>query len=141
LTRAIAEWREQLQATNIGSGPLMLMEEWLPSSARIQESWVKSGENIVRYEGLLQKDFEILEQVLIQQCGLSIGTERLREIVHDNRFENATGGRKPGEENRDSHERKGIAGDWRNYFTSGVTKNFNAQYGTVLVSAGYDLAD
>jgi hypothetical protein len=136
LTRAIAEWREQLQATNIGSGPLMLMEEWLPSSARIQESWVKSGENIVRYEGLLQKDFEILEQVL-----MSIGTERLREIVHDNRFENATGGRKPGEENRDSHERKGIAGDWRNYFTSGVTKNFNAQYGTVLVSAGYDLAD
>ncbi|CAB3760055.1 hypothetical protein LMG29542_03739 [Paraburkholderia humisilvae] len=40
-----------------------------------------------------------------------------------------------------SHERKGIAGDWRNYFTPGVTKNFNAQYGNLLVSAGYDLLD
>jgi len=141
IDKSLAEWRERLEASSVESGLLMLMEEWLPLSVKIQESWVKSGENFVRYEDLLQNDFEILERVLIQQCGLPIDTERLREIVRGNRFENATGGRKPGEENRLSHERKGIAGDWRNYFTPGVTKNFNARFGNLLVSAGYELVD
>ena len=39
------------------------------------------------------------------------------EAVCSCRFENLSEGRKRGEENIAAHTRKGIAGDWQNYFT------------------------
>ena len=107
-------------------------------SARIQESWIEPGETFIRYEDLLEKDLEILEEVLIEHCGILVTPERLREIIVANRFENFTGGRKPGEENLTAHERKGISGDWQNYFTKRVKQAFKDRYGGLLVASGYE---
>jgi len=119
----------------------MLMNEWLPAFARIQQSWIEAGEQFIRYEDLLEKDSKILEKLLIGHCEIPVTPERLREVVVDNRFENLTGGRQPGEENLVAHERKGISGDWRNHFTPLVTQKFNEQYGSLLIDAGYVLTD
>ena len=64
--------------------------------------------------------------------------ERLREVILANRFEARTGGRQRGEENIHSHERKGIAGDWRNYFSPELTRAFKARYGDLLIATGYE---
>lgn len=133
----LARWRKRLEAMNIENGLLMLMDEWLPMSARIQQSWIEAGERFIRYEDLLEKDSNILEELLIKHCEIPVTPERLREVVLANRFENLTGGRKPGEENLMAHERKGISGDWQNYFTLLVIEKFNERYGRLLTNSGY----
>ncbi len=135
----LARWRERLEIMSLENGLLMLMDEWLPMSAKIQESWIVAGEKVIRYEDMLSRDSEILEEVLIKHSGIQISPERLNAVVAANRFENMTGGRKPGEENLMAHERKGISGDWRNHFTQAVNDRFDARYGELLVSAGYSL--
>ncbi|NLE46352.1 MAG: sulfotransferase domain-containing protein [Chloroflexi bacterium] len=62
----------------------------------------------------------------------------LRRILAQNAFERKTGGRLQGQENVRHHYRKGIAGDWRNYFTPRVTAAFKERYGPLLIRLGYE---
>jgi hypothetical protein len=66
---------------------------------------------------------------------------QVAEIVERNDFANKSGGRKPGEEDVQSHYRKGVPGDWRNHFTDKhkdyVKKNLNG----LLVKLGYERDD
>jgi lipopolysaccharide transport system ATP-binding protein len=133
----LENWRERLNSMSIESGLLMLMDEWLPACALIQESWVASNEKIIRYEDLLANDWEILETLLIRDCQFPVSRATLRDVVERNRFEHMSGGRKPGEEELTAHERKGIAGDWENHFTERVTDTFNERYGKLLSDSGY----
>jgi hypothetical protein len=133
----LANWRERLNSMPIESGLLMLMDEWLPACALIQESWVASNEQIIHYEDLLANDFEILETLLILDCQFPVSRATLRAVVERNRFERMSGGRKPGEEELTAHERKGIAGDWQNHFTERITRTFNERYGKLLADSGY----
>lgn len=141
IDKSLASWRERAEALTIEEGLLMLMDEWLPASAAIHQSWLDASEKFIRYEDLIEHDAEILEDVLIGHCKMPIAPERLREIVVANRFENMSGGRKPGEENLLAHERKGISGDWLNYFTPRVTEKFYERYGSLLTKAGYALTE
>jgi len=47
-------------------------------------------------------------------------------------------GRRPGQEDIHAHQRKGIAGDWRNHFTTRVKEVFKQRYGHVLIATGYE---
>lgn len=115
-----------------------MMDESLPYSARIQQSWGGFSKEIIRYEDLLKNDFGLLEKVLIDKCKLPVTRERLREIVQANRFTALNGGRLSGQEDPHSHERKGISGDWQNYFTPRVTEAFKSHYADLLISTGYE---
>ena len=68
----------------------------------------------------------------------SLPAERLLGIVHDNRFETKTGGRKEGEEKVTSHYRKGVAGDWANHFTAEHVDAFKERYNDLLLQLGYE---
>ena len=129
--------RKSLTELGQEDGLIHLTETWLAKPAQVQWSWVSASETLLRYEELLQRDEEMLESLLLGHCRLPFTRERLREVVRANRFE-ARSGRKPGNEDVMSHERKGIAGDWRNHFTSKVTKEFKARYGSILVATGYE---
>jgi len=130
--------RERLQSLNIEEGLGMLMDEWLPGSARIQLSWLEAGERLIRYEDLLERDLEILEQVLLEECKLPVDQARFREVIVANRFEQLTQGRARGQEDAAAHERKGISGDWRNYFSAEIKRKFKNRYGGVLIATGYE---
>lgn len=134
----ISSLRTRLQQLGQEEGLLYMLKNWLPPCAGIQASWIEAKEPLIRYEDLLEQDVEILESVLLDRCGLSIAREHFRNIVMANRFKNLTGGRERGDEERSAHERKGIAGDWRNYFTASLTAAFKIQYGGLLVAAGYE---
>lgn len=134
----IARWRSVLQSLSMEDGLIYLIDEYLPRCASIQVSWLQAGERLLRYEDLLENDLDILEQVLLDECELPVSRERFREVVRANRFEQLTKGRLRGQEDRIVHERKGIAGDWRNYFSDRVTRAFNERFGGLLVATGYD---
>lgn len=61
--------------------------------------------------------------------------------VYAKRFEKKAGGRSRGVEDATSHYRKGVAGDWRNHFTLGHAERFEARYGGLLTSLGYEDSD
>jgi hypothetical protein len=69
---------------------------------------------------------------------LSLPWLLLRRIVQQYSFVRKSGGRQPGQEDISHHYRKGVAGDWRNYFTPRVTAAFKERYGDMLIQLGYE---
>jgi Sulfotransferase domain len=137
LAERFAVLRRKLDERNEEEGMLLLLDEELPRSADIQRSWLEAGEELVRYEDLLEDDLGILEELLLRRCELRVSQERFREIVLANRFERITGGRRLGEEDRSAHERQGAPGDWRNHLTARVKRSFKERYGELLIATGY----
>jgi hypothetical protein len=135
---SVSELRGDLQRKSLESGLIQAIDQWLGVNARIQQSWIEAGEPVIRYEDLLENDVEILERVLIDECQYPIPRPRLRRIVETRRFERMSKGRPRGEEDVSAHLRKGVAGDWRNYFTEPVKDAFKERWGGLLVSAGYE---
>jgi lipopolysaccharide transport system ATP-binding protein len=137
ITPGIRARRAVLAELGEEDGLLHLIENRLADIAQVQWSWAASGEELIKYEDLLDRDEEILARVLLGDCRLGVDPGRFREVIRQNRFE-AVAGRPPGDEDRTSHERKGIAGDWRNHFTDPVTKAFKQRFGSLLVATGYE---
>jgi hypothetical protein len=61
----------------------------------------------------------------------------LSHILRKHAFERKTGNRQRGEEDVKHHYRKGIAGDWRNYFTPRVEAAFEERYCVLRERFGY----
>jgi lipopolysaccharide transport system ATP-binding protein len=133
----LSKWRNELERRSVEDGLLLLIDEWLPLSANIQRSWISANESFIRYEDLLKQEQEHLRSLFLQLLDLPISIDRLDLIISNNRFETFTGGRKPGFEDLSSHERKGISGDWKNYFTKHVNDHFNQRFGELTTLAGY----
>jgi lipopolysaccharide transport system ATP-binding protein len=74
---------------------------------------------------------------IFEHCEIDVPAETRRALVEANSFETKSG-RKRGEEDATKHHRKGIAGDWRNYFTPEVKQIFKERLGEALVAAGYE---
>ena len=111
--RDMSDCRARLQGMATERALITLIRVGFESVSSIQRSWLEGPDELLKYEDVLDRDTELFERVLVGQCGLKTTPERLRAVVTANRFE-ARSGRKPGQEDRTSHERKGIAGDWRN---------------------------
>jgi hypothetical protein len=67
-----------------------------------------------------------------------IPSERLLGNVHQKSFKFLSGGRNQGVENSKNHYRKGVPGDWQNYFTQIHAKRFIELYGNLLIQLGYE---
>ena len=117
---------------------LHLMPNLLKKCAAIQRSWIEAGEPHIKYRDLLNSDVVLLTDLFTQQIPLGIPRERIEQVVLENRFENVSGGRRRGEEDVLAHERKGIAGDWRNYFTPRISREFRHMYGDLLIMTGFE---
>ena len=138
LDRSILDARTVISRLPLEEGLLYMMDGWLSPSARIQLSWKEAGFRLVRYEDLIENDVELFEQLLIDECGLNVSAARLKSVVLANRFERYTQGRQRGQEETGHHYRKGVAGDWVNYFTPAIKQAFKARYGGLLVATGYE---
>jgi lipopolysaccharide transport system ATP-binding protein len=129
--------RDRMSTASEEDGLLEILDSWLPARAAVQESWLDGPDDLIKYEDLLARDEEILARVLIGHCKLKVTPARLREVVRANSFQ-ARSGREPGAEDIHSHERKGIAGDWRNHFTPRVKAAFKARFAKLLIATGYE---
>lgn len=136
-TPVMLETRKILNTLSMEEGLIYIMERFLDWEKTIQLSWIEAGENVIRYEDLLVKDTEIFTKLLIEDFRVPISRDRLTAIVISKRFKNVTG-RNRGVERVDKHNRKGISGDWKNYFTDKVKEVFIEKYGTALIITGYE---
>ena len=64
--------------------------------------------------------------------------ERALGILHECDFRQRAKGRKPGQEDRGSHFRKGVRGDWLNHFTLAHLQEFKQRYEDLLFQFGYE---
>jgi lipopolysaccharide transport system ATP-binding protein len=141
LTENMTKYRAMLSRTGQEEALIRMIEQVCHPIAAIQRSWLGGPDEVLKYEDLLLHDEEILARVLLDHCRIPVNRTNFRQIVAGNRFENRTGGRKRGEEDPTAHERKGIAGDWRNYFTDRIARAFKERYGELLVATGYERDD
>jgi len=70
--------------------------------------------------------------------GAKIPIDSLLEYIFQNRFSKQASGRKQGEEDPRSHYRKGVAGDWINYFNQEHRRYFRENYTDLLIKLGYE---
>lgn len=134
LVRLTATERQAILATPEGVG--LALPLTTAFNAHIQQSWIGGPGLHVRYEELLADEFAVFEQI-IAYCEIAVPRDRLHDIIKYNTFEAVTG-RQPGDEDPAMHQRKGIAGDWRHYFTDRVKDQFKSIYGDVLIATGYE---
>ncbi len=139
LAPEVREFREKLNSSSVTDGLMVTLDEWVPSgAAEIQESWLKAGESFYRFEDIVLGDSSALERILIEDCELPVPLTRLQRAMESASFEELSGGRARGQEDLASHWRKGISGDWKNYFTKPLKDNFKERYGRLLIDTGYE---
>lgn len=95
----------------------------------------------VHYERLLESPATVIKQ-LFEHVGLNVPDVECQRIVKNTAFAKLSGGRKTGEEDSTSFFRKGVAGDWRNYFGEEELECFKTEYNggwnKLLVRLGYE---
>jgi hypothetical protein len=93
-----------------------------------QNSYNPKYEKIVRFEDLTGKNQLEHWTDLLTFLELPVDQSKMASILSTYNFEYWTNGRKKGEEDQSSHMRKGISGDWKNYFSPKVKDYFKNTY-------------
>ncbi len=91
---------------------------------------------IFRFEELIgNSQFDYFKH-LMKHCQIDISDAALEVVLSDLSFQNLSG-RSQGSEDLHSHYRKGVAGDWKNYFNGSVESYFMQKTGRLLEHTGY----
>ncbi len=92
---------------------------------------------VVKYEDLLSNTRAELHAIL-SFLNLAVpDKKKIDDVIALNSFHHKSG-RKPGQEDKASFLRKGIAGDWKNYFNEESYRIFDELYGDLLIHLGYE---
>jgi Sulfotransferase domain len=91
---------------------------------------------VVRYEDLIGSGAERSWTQLLDHCDVAMDPGRRRALLERYSFRSLSG-RDPGTEDTASKLRKGVAGDWRNHFTSVVAEAFDRAAPDLVDRLGY----
>ncbi|MBE9594687.1 MAG: sulfotransferase domain-containing protein [Proteobacteria bacterium] len=145
LNPRIEPLRQQLRACSGVKEGLLVMINWLEEDGTFQalRSWNKAerkdeGVMLVSYEALVGHDSDKVFEDLFSHLQIDIPKDVLSELLKDYNFNSLSEGRKTGEEDIHSHYRKGISGDWKNYFDQQVTNEFKRITGDLVYILGYE---
>lgn len=94
---------------------------------------------LLRYEDLVQETLPELKKVM-DWLGVKVPKDELAQVVECYSFESRSG-RSPGEEDKFSHYRKGIVGDWRNNFSRSHGQLWETLFPGFLRTIGYEPTD
>lgn len=105
-------------------------------------SWINSAEEdrnieIFRFEDMVGDDQYETFRKLFYHIDVNMRKSEFRKLLNDYSFRKLSG-RKRGVEDNSSHYRKGIIGDWRNYYNCDVIENFMMVTGDLLGSLNYE---
>jgi len=118
------------------------IEEWAETWAGpVKISQTSDGHPLhtIRYEDMLE-DIESVLAELFNFLNLNAKPAILEQCLAVSSFKKMSG-REQGEAKQGAHVRKGIAGDWKNYFTRQDAELFHSIAGRELISAGYEADD
>lgn len=113
--------------------------DWASYNRQWQDEVNAGNSNIhlVRYEDLLSNTEDTLRHLLTSVFNVTVDEQKLKQVVEKFSFENQTK-RKQGVEDTNSFLRKGIAGDWKNYFNEDAKRVFKKYAGKELTELGYE---
>jgi len=113
-------------------------EMWVSELAKGQEFADAHPDRIrrIRYEDLA-RDTEGILAGLFEFLGVEVNASVLAHCRTEASFAKRSGGRNPGEENRQSFFRKGVTGDWRNHLSEEQNALFRERAGSWLDRFGY----
>lgn len=137
--------RASMKNMGVETGLMFLLEDenGLCKQAERQASWLNKStifkHKIFKYEDLVEDDHKMMSKVL-KYCNIKVEPDHFNMVMKNNSFE-ALAGRKRGKENINHHYRKGVAGDWQNYFTPKLKDEFKKRYNHILVAGGYEKND
>jgi hypothetical protein len=135
----VRESRQILARLSKTDGLALVICNHLRDAISIQESWLRSGTKVFRYEDMRSCQQDGFREIF-EFCGLDIDEGRRRRIVSRNSFERKTWWRL-GRGSARSHLRRGVVGDWKNHFCDRLKRLFKIHYGQHLISAGYETDD
>jgi hypothetical protein len=118
----------------------MAAEGWASRvSAAIEDGRTLFGDHYVevRYEDLLEHPHEEMTE-LARFLGVETREEFIEQAVNSASFETLSKGRKRGQEDATSFFRKGVAGDWREFFTKRDREIYKEIAGDLLIQLGYE---
>lgn len=105
-------------------------------------SWDYCRPNVLelRFENLISDEFNQFERIFrfLKMVPESLGAADLAQVVRQNTFQVLSGGRKPGEQDVQSHYRRGSPGDWREHFDDTHIDYFKKLYNPLLIKLGYE---
>jgi hypothetical protein len=144
-------WHQQIKLLNVDDALMASIEgrpglRGVTAAADLTRSWLAEGDKVicVKYEDLIINPVDELQRAL-QYLGIDVNPALARSIIERNRFERLATGRKiwkgtrkSGQEDASSHFRKGIVGDWKNYFKKAHIQRFKELTGDILVEWGYE---
>ncbi|MFC2088646.1 sulfotransferase domain-containing protein [Calditrichota bacterium] len=104
--------------------------------------WFALSDAVKVFYEQMQKDTVGTVQSVLNELGLSIPVHIVEQAIKRNSFVRMAKGRKPGQTNGQSFYRKGIIGDWKNYFDQDLIECFktaqNGRWNSLLVKMGYE---
>lgn len=141
MNRAVAYWRRQEgEPVPLFTKPGLwnAAHEWGLCAGKRAVARELYGDSYIeiRYEDMLEDPHAVMSRVFTA-LDIESDPRLIAECVDRNKFEVLTG-RKPGQESRDAFIRKGVAGDWRHYFTPKDKEAFKAVAGQWLIDLGYE---
>lgn len=109
------------------------------------EQWVRSWYQnrdeslslMIRYEDLLADDQAVFTQIT-KLFELDHSPETIERITKANSFKTMSSGRASGNSNEKAFVRKGVAGDWANYFDDELRTLYKEIIGQFLIDFGYE---
>ncbi len=141
-SKAIDPLRKELENKSLEEGIIMTLKV-LDERGYWERlhSWTYNRDENIRlwkYEDLIGEQKLESFRALFEHLEIPMPGRELNELVEQYSFENLTGGRKQGQEVDSSHLRKGVSGDWMNYFTDRIDKEFYEVTGPLVSHLGYD---
>lgn len=123
--------------------PLMrhMLNEWIRVVGGARRAAELYGPSFleVRYESLVADTPGELRRIYDWLgVGESVSEEQLLRTVDTCKFENFSNGRKRGEADPLAEWRRGVVGDWMNFFTEDDKRLFKSMAGSLLIELGYE---
>lgn len=142
-TKILSDIRRELDTLSLSDGLLLAIHRLEDSGLfDAQRSWSEPDPDdreilMVRYEDLTGPgQFDTFSQVFAH-CDIRLPANVLAELLTAHSFERMSG-RSRGDENKFSHLRKGVAGDWRNYIEGEVAAEFVTVTQDLVEQLGYE---
>lgn len=141
LNNWVAIERQKLEKLSEADG-LMYTAERFIRITEILRSWAVAARQdpnvlLIRYEDLTQGNNLNTWARLLAYCDIKMPEKVLSNVLDTYRFENISGGRRQGQEAKTEKYRKGIAGDWKNYFDERLERRFYEVNGDIVGLLGY----
>ena len=107
-----------------------------------QRSWIDGAASdstvlVIRYEDLTAIDNHAVWTSVLGHLDIQMSAAALADLLREHSFEAQTG-RKRGTADINAHLRKGIHGDWKNYFDAEIVSQFKSVTGDLLLRLGYE---